>query len=147
MPNSINFQKSITKELEVVKDRVRDLIGNANWPEEGRYKEAILAKAIENQLPHHISIGTGFIVKQTIIDTQVISKQHDIILYDNRYPVIMKYGNFVITTPNNTLGVIEVKSNMTPTLFKQTFDKLENSLNQIFDKNHRKFVGIFSFSF
>jgi hypothetical protein len=147
MPNSINFQKSITKELEVVKDRVRDLIGQANWPEEGRYKEAILSKSIENQLPNHISVGTGFIVRQTDQETQIISKQHDIILYDNRYPVIMKYGNFIVTTPTNTLGVIEVKSNINPTIFRETFTKLESSLEPIFDNYQEKFIGIFSFNF
>lgn len=147
MTNSLNFQKSITKELEVVKDRVRDLIGHANWPEEGRYKEAILSKSIENQLPSHISVGTGFIVRQTNHETQIISKQHDIILYDNRYPVIMKYGNFIVTTPKNTLGVIEVKSNISPTIFKETFKKLEDSLELIFDNYQEKFIGIFSFNF
>lgn len=146
MPGSIDFQKSITKELEVIKDRVRDLIGDANWPEEGRYKEAILSKSIENQLPDHISIGTGFIVKQEN-EEQILSKQHDIIIYDNRYPLIMHYGNFIVTTPANTLGVIEVKSNITPTLFRETFEKLENSLEGIFDDYNTKFIGIFSFNF
>ena len=36
------FQKSITEELDVVKNRIRNLIGNRHWGEEGRYKEAIL---------------------------------------------------------------------------------------------------------
>jgi len=147
MPNSLDFQKSITRELEVVKNRVRDLIGNANWPEEGRYKEAILTKAIENQLPSHISIGTGFIVRQIDHENYDLSKQHDIILFDNRYPVIMKFGNFIVTTPSNTLGVIEVKSNLTPSLFSDAFIKLENSLINIFDTFDDKFIGIFSFNF
>ncbi len=147
MPGSLDFQKSITLELDVIKNRVRDLIGDANWPEEGRYKEAILSKSIENQLPKHISVGTGFIVKKDRIENQVLSKQHDIILYDNRYPVIMEYGNFIVTTPANTLGVIEVKSNMTPNLFQKTFTKLEESLEPLFDNFNDMFIGIFSFSF
>ncbi len=146
MPGSIDFQKSITKELEVIKNRVRDLIGSANWPEEGRYKEAILSKSIENQLPNHISCGTGFILRERDGE-QILSKQHDIIIYDNRYPLIMKYGNFIVTTPMNTHGVIEVKSNVNPTLFRETFQKLENSLEDIFDDYNSKFIGIFSFNF
>ncbi len=147
MPGSEDFQKSITLELDVIKNRVRDLIGNANWPEEGRYKEAILSKSIENQLPKHISVGTGFIVRKENAHSQILSKQHDIIIYDNRYPLIMEYGNFIVTTPANTLGVIEVKSNMTPALFQQTFKKLEESLDPLFDSFNDKFIGIFSFSF
>lgn len=146
MPGSIDFQKSITKELEVIKNRVRDLIGSANWPEEGRYKEAILSKAIENQLPNHISVGTGFIVREKD-GVQILSKQHDIIIYDNRYPLIMHYGNFIVTTPQNTLGVIEVKSNINPKLFQETFLKLESSLENLFDDYNSKFIGIFSFNF
>ena len=33
------FQKSITKELDTIKNRVRNLIGSSHWEEEGRYKE------------------------------------------------------------------------------------------------------------
>ena len=41
MINPLEFQKSINRELQVVKNRVRNLIGNANWGDEGSYKEAI----------------------------------------------------------------------------------------------------------
>ena len=33
--NIMRFQQSITRELKVTKDRVRDLIGDANWGEDG----------------------------------------------------------------------------------------------------------------
>jgi len=55
------FQESITKELEVVRDRVRNLIGDAHWGEEGRYKEAVLKNVIRRFLPSNLSIGTGFV--------------------------------------------------------------------------------------
>lgn len=145
--NSLKFQRSITQELETVKDRVRDIIGDRNWPEEGRYKEAILVKAIQSQLPSHISIGTGFIVRE--IDDQQISssKQHDLILYDNRKPLILGYGDFIVATPSNVLGVIEVKSNLTPTTFSKAFKKLETSLAKLIDDPNSVFIGLFSFSF
>ena len=44
--NAKEFQESITEELNVVKNRVRNLIGSHHWGEEGRYKEAILKCAI-----------------------------------------------------------------------------------------------------
>ena len=59
------FHKSTSKELDVIKNRVRNLIGNANWIEEGRYKEAILKNVIKRFLPRKYAIGTGFIVKKS----------------------------------------------------------------------------------
>lgn len=148
MPDPLRFQKSITRELEVVKNRVRDLIDSANWAEEGRYKESILIKAINSQLPQHISTGTGFIIKKDeTVNESDISKQHDIIIYDNRIPLIMKYGDFVVTTPSNVMGVIEVKSNLTPAKFRDTFKKLEESLENILGKYNEKFIGVLSFDF
>lgn len=147
MEDFIKFQKSITKELEVVKDRVRNLIGSRHWAEEGRYKEEIISRAIQNQLPSHISVGTGFIIKKINPHQHIYSKQIDILIYDNRFPLIMKYGNFIITTPKHTLGVIEVKSNISPSSFKTTFNKLETSLEEIFDEPNKKFIGIFSYNF
>jgi len=51
--NNLDFQKSITKELDIVKNRVRSLIGNAHWGEEGRYKEAVLKTVINRFLPNY----------------------------------------------------------------------------------------------
>ena len=148
MPNSLRFQKSITQELEIIKNRVRDLIGGANWPEEGRYKEAILIEAINTQLPEQVSTGTGFIVRKDehSVDFE-ISKQHDIILYDNRMPVLLRYGDFIVTTPRCVMGVVEVKSNLSPSKFREVFKKLEESLESILDNYNDKFIGIFSYDF
>jgi hypothetical protein len=112
--NPEKFQESITKELEVVKDRVRNLIGSANWGEEGRYKEVVLMNVIRRFLPSNLSVGTGFIVKSETglaIDPQITaSKQIDIIVYDNRIPVLFSEGNFVITTGKHVKALIEVKT-------------------------------------
>jgi len=154
MPDPLSYQKSITLELEIVKNRVRDLIGSASWGEEGRYKESILTKAINSQLPQHISTGTGFIMKKIEEPDNheepykiILSKQHDIILYDNRIPLIMKYGDFIIAIPNGVKGVIEVKSNLTPAKFRDAFKFLEGSLENLLDNYNNKFIGIFSFDF
>lgn len=50
--NPKDFQESITRELDVVKNRVGNLIGAANWGEDGRYKEA----ALKNVLRHFTTI-------------------------------------------------------------------------------------------
>ncbi len=157
-PNVRRFQESITQELVVTKDRVRDLIGAANWGEEGRYKEAILIKTISQFLPSNLKIGTGFILGND--DHQFgqegrMSSQLDIIVYDDKTPFIFKEGDFVILTESSVRAVIEVKAKLT----NYSADN-ENSLNKIVDKlnrlrtfptfinngqNRKKFVGIFSF--
>ena len=70
------FQKSITKELDTIKNRVRNLIGSSHWGEEGRYKEAILRNVIKRFLPSNLSIGTGFVIKKNNSDTQILSLIH-----------------------------------------------------------------------
>jgi hypothetical protein len=104
----VEFHKSIGNELNAVKDRVRNLIKDANWAEEGRYKEAVLRNVIRRFLPKNLDIGTGFILK----DKKEISKQIDIIIYDNTYPVLFREGDFVITSPESVKAIIEVKTKL-----------------------------------
>jgi hypothetical protein len=162
MPISQNikrFQESITKELTLTKDRVRDLIGNANWGEDGMYKEAILRKTISQFLPTNLNIGTGFILRN---DDNVnglngiTSSQLDIIIYDSKTPVIFKEGDFIILTEDAVRAVIEVKTKIIN--YSQDND---NSLNKIVSKlnrlrdfptfinpiNRKKFVGLFCFEY
>jgi len=103
------FQKSITKELYTIKNRVRNLIGSSHWGEEGRYKEAILRNVIKRFLPNNLSIGTGFVINKNNNYTP-ISGQIDVIIYDNTTPVLFSEGDFVITTYKNVKGIIEVKT-------------------------------------
>ena len=65
------FQKSITEELDTIKNRVKNLIGDQHWEEEGRYKEAILRNVIKRFLPNNLSIGTGFVIKKDNFETDL----------------------------------------------------------------------------
>lgn len=121
-----DFQKSIWEELDIIKNRVRNLIWEANRWDEWRYKEKILQKAIRQYLPRDFSIWSWFIVEK--IDRNVhISTQQDIIIYDNSYPVVFSEWDFVITTPSSVRAIIEVKSNIAS----------YNKLNQIISKFSR----------
>lgn len=140
---SMSFQKSITKELDVIKNRVRDLIGNAHWGEDGRFKEAVLKNIIKKFLPKNLSIGTGFISN----NNGNISKQLDIIIYDNTYPLLFSEGDFIITTIHNVKAVIEVKSNITHTTLENVLQQFDNSFPNINIRNRNIFLGIFSFEF
>ncbi len=143
------FQKSITEELNVVKNRVRNLIGDHHWGEEGRYKEAILKNILRKFLPMNISVGTGFIVNTN--NENNISKQIDIIIYDNSHPVLFSEGDFIITTTKNVKGIVEVKSSIgsgnntfqsVVQQYDETIEPIKSSLG-----NKKLFLGIFSFEF
>jgi copper chaperone CopZ len=143
------FQESITEELNVVKNRVRNLIGNIHWGEEGRYKEAILKNILRKFLPKNISVGTGFIVNSN--NNNQISKQIDIIIYDNGCPVLFSEGDFIITTLKNVKGIIEVKSNIGNgnNTFHNVISQFDESIDPILNNigNRKIFLGIFAFEF
>jgi len=137
------FQKSITEELDTIKNRVRNLIGSSHWGEEGRYKEAILRNVIKKFLPSNLSIGTGFVIKKNNGNTQ-ISSQIDIIIYDNTIPVLFSEGDFVITTYKNVKGIIEVKTKIINNQLQEIIQKAETN-GKLIGKN--VFNGIFSYEY
>jgi len=137
------FQKSITKELDTIKNRVRNLIGSSHWGEEGRYKEAILRNVIKRFLPSNLSIGTGFVIKKNNGNTQ-ISNQIDIIIYNNTVPVFFSEGDFVITTYKNVKGIVEVKTKIKNNQLQEIIQKAETN-GKLIRKNI--FNGIFSYEY
>lgn len=157
--NTRRFQESITRELEIIKDRVRDLIGDRHWGEEGRFKEAVLKNILRKFLPNNISVGTGFIVDSN--NGSDISRQLDIILYDNTCPVLFSEGDFIITTKKNVKGIIEVKSRITATSLRDVIQQFEESIEMLLPFNlYRQtfvrrvrdyqttiFLGVFAFEF
>jgi len=142
--NIKKFQESITKELNVVKDRVRNLIADSHWGEEGRYKEAILRNVIKNFLPENLSLGTGFVIRKNGGSSTEISKQIDLIIYDNSIPALFKEGDFIITTPQNVRGIIEVKTKIENSQFQDTTRKAEQNGKLI---GNQIFNGIFSYEY
>jgi len=152
--NARLFQESITQELDSIKNRVRNLIGNAHWGEEGRYKEVVLKNILRKFLPNNLSVATGFILKATgdNDDDNVLSSQLDIIIYENTKPVLFSEGDFIITTISNVRGIIEVKSRITEHSIRSVIDQFDNSISgfipDIIEMVDRKiFTGVFSFEF
>ena len=138
MPNYLEYQKSISKELLSIKDRLRNFIDNHHWPEDGRYKEIILTDILRKHLPKSVSVGTGFVMGEQGLSTQV-----DIIIYRNDFPVMFRQSDFVIVVPEAVLGIIEVKSRITgATQLTQVVDKLSVAAEIVCKPI---FSGIFSF--
>lgn len=142
MPNYLEYQKSISKEFKAYENRVRNLIDDANWGEEGRYKEIVLMSYLKRILPRNLSVGTGF-----VRNSDLITKQIDIIIYENSIPTLFSEGDFIITTPENVVGIIEVKSSITPNNLLGIINNA--NLNGVIISSERNisiFNGIFSYS-
>ena len=138
MPNYLEYQKSLSKELLSIKDRLRNFIDDHHWPEDGRYKEIILSDILRKHLPKSVSVGTGFVMGEQGLSTQV-----DIIIYRNDVPVMLQQADFVIVVPEAVLGIIEVKSCiMGATQLTQVIEKL-SAVSEIACKPI--FAGVFSF--
>lgn len=137
------FHKSINNELHAVKNRVRQLIGEANWGDEGRYKEAILRNTIKNFLPSNLGIGTGFIIKNNNYTGNIdSSKQIDIIIYDENYPLPFREADFIITTPEAVKAIIEVKTRVQKSKLSYVMENI--NYNSTF-LNPNTFSGLFSY--
>lgn len=137
------FQKSITNELNIIKDRVENLIRNSHFGEQGRYREAILRNVIKRFLPSNLSLGTGFIVQKSKNGFN-ISSQIDIIIYDNTIPPLFSEGDFIITIPESAKGIIEVKSKIRNCDLDEILRKAKENGKLI---GKEKFNGIFGYEY
>lgn len=131
------YHKSISNEFKICKNRVRNLIGNRHWGEDGRYKEIILMNILKRFLPKQLSIGTGFVIGENDC-----SKQIDLIIFDNRFPIIFSEGDFVILSHQNVVGIIEVKTRVLMTNILEIVATSNYNGNII---GQGKFNGIFAY--
>lgn len=142
MPNYLEYQKSVAAEFKAYEKRVRYLIDDAHWGEEGRYKEIILMNYLKRVLPKNLSVGTGFVRNKTEITSQI-----DIIIYDNSFPVLFSEGDFVVATPENVIGIVEVKTNIEPHELCTIMEKANKNGSIISGSSDVLiFNGVFSFN-
>lgn len=140
-----NYYRSFSKELDVTKDRVRDIIGNAHWVSDGSHKEAILQDVMRRFIPKKYAISSGFILSN---DGERCSKQLDIIVYDEASPILFGHSNFVIIPNQYVRAVIEVKTSIS--VESKLTDALENlySVQSIMHSNSDNvYFGIFSYGY
>ena len=139
------FYESVNNELIAVKDRIRSLIGDANWGEEGRYKEAVLKNILSKFLPKKYSMATGFVINKN----KEISTQIDILIYDNAFPVLFSEGDFVVVLADSVKAIIEVKSSIQNTTdLIEIIKKSEENGKKIrinFAQSQKIFNGIFCY--
>ena len=143
MPKYLDYQLSIAQEFKAYENRVRFLIDDANWAEEGRYKEIILMNYLKRNLPQGFSVGTGFVRN----NSGEITGQIDIIIYENTYPLFFSEGDFIICNSNSGVGIIEVKTRISPSAIVDVIKKSNSNGEIIIDKSSKKiFNGIFSYN-
>lgn len=123
------FFGSTAMTLKAQGQRVRNLIGEKHWQSDGSYKERLLKKAIREVVPSTLKVGDGFLIyrKDKEQENFEISRQIDILVYDDRYVApIFRDDDFVVILAETALATIEVKSN-----WGKGYSKLAEELEKI----------------
>lgn len=136
-----DYFRSVTVEVEALKDRVRHLIEDHHWQTDGEWKESVIRQVLRRHLPTSVSVGRGFVVTATSV-----SHQLDVLIFDSSKPVLFRDGDLAFVTPDAVLGAIEVKSRATPAILAAAAAKLaEDILLVRLHPNSRAFAGVFAF--
>lgn len=145
-PDFTEYHKSITAELHSLKDRIRKLV--LHWPTDGEYKESALRSVLRRHLPQSADVGRGFIVTESVSSSQI-----DILIVDNRKPVLFREGDLMIVTPDAVLAIAEVKTEVRDgSMLRNAIEKLAE-IKQLIGRHYqyesiaqRIWSGIFDFS-
>ena len=136
-----SYFKSLNEELQSLKNRVRNFIEGSHWLTDGEWKESVLRSFLRRNLPGTVRVGRGFIISH-----DKTSHQIDILIYDNSKPILFRDGDLVFVTPDAVKGIIEVKSKLNSTTFKETVKKLCHDAEIMrLSGPVNKFASIFSF--
>jgi hypothetical protein len=137
------YFRSISTELDSLKNRVRHLIRDAHWQTDGEWKESVLRTIFQRSSPSNLTVGRGFIVDRERSSTQI-----DILVYDNSYPVLYKDGDLVFISPASCRAIIEVKTSVTRQGFLNAARKLGENAALARGPGVRRrpvFVGLFAY--
>lgn len=117
----VEYHKSIGKELNDLKNRFRDLLGDEYHKlTDGKHKESILREVLTRHLPKGITAQNGFIK----FNENLCSSEIDILLYSNDRPILFQNSDIIITTPHAVMGAIEVKTDLTKQQATEAFAKI-----------------------
>ncbi|USK30842.1 hypothetical protein LIT32_12395 [Bacillus sp. CMF21] len=139
-----NYFQSFSSELDIIKNRVRDIIGDKHWASDGSHKEVILKDVLRKFIPSKYEIGSGF-----ILDEQGrSSKQIDILIYDNNSPVFFRSDDFVILPRTYVRCIIEVKTDLNKgNAFYKALENLKSAQEVLNKKPSELYSAIFSYDY
>lgn len=143
--NLVSYHQSISSEISITQNRIRDLIGEAHWQTDGEYKEAVLRRVLRTHLPESVKVGKGFVCYPG-----EASRQIDLLLVDATKPTLFREGDVFLVTPDAVKAVVEVK-----TTFRRgpargegsVFSKLANTVQMIrANGNPQCQAGLFAYA-
>jgi hypothetical protein len=86
-------------------------------------------------------VGRGFVV-----DRETASHQIDILIRDGSKPVLFRDGDLALVTPDAVLGLIEVKSRVSPGSFAEAARRLASDFGLVrLHANTRAFAAVFAY--
>lgn len=136
-----SYFKSITSELNALKNRVRNFIDDAHWLTDGEWKESVLRNLLSKNLPESVRIGRGFIISNVGVSSQI-----DVLIYRWDSPLFFKDGDLVFAPPEAILGIIEVKTRLTKSTLQQAVTKLGEIRKHLHGSFHASpLVALFSY--
>ncbi len=142
--NVSDYFRSLSLELNSLKDRIRNFIADNHWQTDGEWKESVLRTILRRHLPSNIEVGRGF-----IITPDECSRQIDVLIYDASKPVLHKDGELVFVTSDAVKGIIEVKSKIYRNTIEDVLSKLGDNAEFIYrnltDLDETLFVGLFAY--
>lgn len=140
--NTAEYFESLTDELRSLQNRIRNFISDAHWQTDGEWKESILRSVLRRYLPNTTDVGKGFIITKEGPSTQI-----DILIYDTTKPILFRDGDFILVTPDATLGVIEVKTRVRRNELSSVLKKIDAiaKLHRNQTISARPFFGLFSY--
>lgn len=140
-PNLLEYHKSINSEFDVLKNRVRHLIGEAHWPSDGEQKEIVLRKVLGNHIAESLRISRGFIC----YPNGSPSKQIDVLITDRSKPTLFQEGDRVFVTPDAVKAIIEVKTDENLTELREAAGILSEQIERVREYNTDCLAGLFAF--
>lgn len=120
--------RSLSMELDALKNRVRNIIHDAHWLADGEWKESVLRTVLRRHVPTTVGVGRGYVVRP-----HGCSGQIDILLHDTSGPVLHRDGDLVFVTPDVVRAIIEVKTQVS------SVSELQGFLTKLTEKT--PFVG------
>lgn len=113
-PNRRRYLTSISAELTAQANRVRDLIGNKHWLEEGHHKEYLVKYALDRHVPSGVRVSRGFVVHP--LASEVISREQDLLFTDTHaLAPIFDQGGLTISLPQQVLAALAIKTKFSVT--------------------------------
>ena len=134
------YYRSLTTELESVKDRVRNFIDSKHWLTHGEWRESVLRAMIAQRLPSSVNIGRGFVITENGPTTQC-----DILIYRADRPVLFRQGDLAFVTPDAVVAIIEVKSRATKTVLSEALKSLAAIGSKLGRHRDHSCLGLFTY--